>query len=175
MASILYGITSDPRVYCLPRTMGFMDDVSLGETLSTVSSDVDLFRMEGAKIGLQLDVGKCEAISKAPFNSAGPLAGFSTTLPSDAILLGAPLIGLDSATNRALEVRCSNLHKAITRLKTICAHNALILLRSSFSVPRLLHILRCTPCDLHPLLGTHDDLLREGISTICNFNLGDLQ
>ena len=70
-----------------------MDDVSLGGPLSTVSSDVDLIRIEGAKIALQLNFGKCEVISKAPFNPEGSLAGFSTLRPADAFLLGAPLIG----------------------------------------------------------------------------------
>ena len=54
-------------------------------------------------------------------------------LPSDAILLGAPLIGLSSAKDCTLEARCSDLHTAITRLQTIFAHDALILLRFSFS------------------------------------------
>ena len=38
-------------------------------------------------------MSESEAISKAPFNPAWPLAGFSTTLPCDAIILCAPLIG----------------------------------------------------------------------------------
>ena len=29
-------------------------------------------------------------------------------------------------------------------------------MNTSFSAPKLLHILRCTPCDFHPVLGTHD-------------------
>ena len=131
--------------------------------------------MEGAKTGIQLNIGKCQAISTAPFKPASTLAGFSTTLPSDAVLLGAPLLGLGLATDRVLEARCSNLRTAIIRLKAIYVHDALILLRFSFSAPRLLHILRCTPCGLHPLQGTHDDLLRGVISAICNTNLGDLQ
>ena len=48
--------------------------------LSTVSSDVDLFLRKGAKICLQLNVVKCEVISKALFNPEGSLAGFSTLI-----------------------------------------------------------------------------------------------
>ena len=129
------GITSDPTVYYLPFRIGFMDDVSLRGRAFTVSSDVDLFRREEAKIGLQLNIAKYDAISEAPFNPAGLLAGFSTTLPSNAILLGASLVGLGSAIDRPLEVTCSNLRKTITRLKSICTHDTLILLRSSISVP----------------------------------------
>ena len=143
--------------------------------LFTASSDVDLFRREGAKKRLQLNVGKCEVISKAPFKPEGSFAGFCTLFPSDAILIGASLIGLGSATDRTLEARCSDLRMAITRLKSICAHDALILLRSSFSSNRLLYTFRSTPCNGHSLLGTYDDLITEGISAICNSHLGDLQ
>ena len=60
-------------------------------------------------------------------------------------------------------------------LKTISAHDALILLRFSFCAPKLLHTLRCTPCDGHPLSETHDELLREVVSAICNSYLGNHQ
>ena len=100
-----------------PLTMGFMEDVSLGGPLPIVSSDVDLFCREGAKTGLQLNVGKCEIIAKATFNPEGSLAGSSTMRPADAILLGASLIGLGSATDHAVEASYSDLHTAIARLK----------------------------------------------------------
>ena len=51
-----------------------------------MSSDVDLFRKNGAKIGFQFNVGKCAVISKALFNPDESLAGFSTMRLSDAIL-----------------------------------------------------------------------------------------
>ena len=140
--TLLSGITSNPTIYCLSPFDGYYGPLSI------MSSDVHLFRREGVKISLQLNVGFC------------------TILPSDASLLSAPLIGLSSSADRALEARCSDLRAAIiTGLKSICAVDALIL-PSSINAPKLLHTLRCTSCDSHPLLGTHDDLLREGISAI---------
>ena len=65
----IYGLRS-------PLTIGFKDDVSLEGSLSTVSSDINLFRREGAKLGLQLKVGKLEVISKALFKHEGFLASF---------------------------------------------------------------------------------------------------
>ena len=117
--------------------------------LPTVTSDFDPFRREESKIGILLNVGKCELTSKAPFNPGGSLAGFSTLLPDDAILLGALLVGRGLAG--ASESRCSDLRTAIARLTNISAHDALILLLSSFSAPKLLHNIRCTPCDGYPL------------------------
>ena len=130
-------------VYLSPYD-GFHGQRITGGPLFTVSSDVDLFCREGCKIGLQLNVSKCEVISKAPFKpDLGSLAGFFTMLPFDPILLGAALIGLGSATYRALEARCSNLRSAITRLQTICAHDALILF-GFLSVPLYFY----TPSDV---------------------------
>ena len=71
--------------------------------MSTVTSDLDLFRREESKIGIQINVGKCEVISKAPFNPEGSLAGFSTSCSAYAIFLYAPLVGRGSATDGALE------------------------------------------------------------------------
>ena len=112
---------------------------------------------------------------QGPFNPGGSLAGFYTLRPADAIFLGAPLVDRGSATDHAIEARCSDLRTAIAKLKPISARDALILLRSSFSAPKLLHTLRCTPCEGHPLLTTHDHLLRESVSAICNSHLGDFQ
>ena len=90
------------------------------ELLSKVSSDVERLRRKEGKIGLHLNVDRCEVIFKDPFKPEGSLAGFSM-LPSDAILLGAPLVDLGLVADRALKAGCLELRKAINRLKTICA------------------------------------------------------
>ena len=79
------------------------------------------------------------------------------------------------ALDKALFSRCFDLRIAIGRLKILPSHVALILLRSSFSVPRLMHTLRCVPCAEHPSLTVFDNLLREGISSIINSLLSDIQ
>ena len=112
----------------------------------------------GANIVLQLNVSKCEIIFKALFDPVGSLAGFSTMRPTDGILLGALLIVLGSAADHVLEARCSVQRTVIARLKISFAHDALILLRYSFSAPKVLYTIRCTPCDGHRLLGTNVDL-----------------
>ena len=85
--------------------------------------------------------------------------------PYDAILLGASVTGLGTAIDHVLEARFLDLHTAITRLRTIYSHDALIHPRFCDSISlRLLHTLQCTPCDGHPLLST--TTLSEGISTI---------
>ena len=64
---------------------------------------------------------------------------------------------------------------AIYKLETLSSHDALILLWSSFSIPKVQHFLRCSPCGNHVALATFDALLRAGISHILNSNISDIQ
>jgi hypothetical protein len=77
--------------------------------------------------------------------------------------------------DHALTRRCDDLERAAGRLRLLAAHDALILLRASFSAPKMLHTLRASPCSGHPALEKFDSLLRNCISHICNTDLSDLQ
>ena len=46
---------------------------------------------------------------------------------------------------------------------------------ASFSAPKMLHTLRCSPCANHPSLAVFDNFLRKGICAICNLDLSDPQ
>ena len=75
----------------------------------------------------------------------------------------------------ALQNRCDDLVRSIERLKLLSAHDALILPRSSFSAPKLLHTLRSSSCAEHPTLTTFDLLQKSDISHITNSALTDTQ
>jgi len=55
------------------------------------------------------------------------------------------------------------------------AQEALILLRTSFSAPKVLHLLRCSPSASHSALSEFDSLLRTAIGRITNSSLTDSQ
>ena len=58
------------------------------------------------------------------------------------------------------------------RLKNIEAHHAFFPLKSSFSIPKLLYILRSSPCFNYPeLLAKYDDILYSSLESICNIRL----
>ena len=155
-------------------TVGFMDDITSGRAKSTVASDVDQFRSEGVKIGLHLNVAKCEVITKVHHKFDLEIQGFVNINPDDACLLSAPL-GSGRALDNTLALRCSDLRIAIGRFKSLPSHDAFILLRSSFSAPKVVHTLPCAPCSGYLILYEFDNLLREGISAITNSLLSDLQ
>jgi len=71
--------------------------------------------------------------------------------------------------------RCNDLSRAVERLSMVGSQNAFILLRASFSEPRVHHLLRCSPPVDHEALTTFDDLLRSALSRITNSNLTDTQ
>jgi len=73
----------------------------------------------------------------------------------EATLLGAPLL-CGAALDTAWDAWCEDLARAVDRLKTISSQDALTLFRSSFSAPRVLHLLRCSPSVDHPSLNKFD-------------------
>jgi len=105
-------------------------------------------------------------------NPAAQFEGFISVAPEEAELLGAPLYA-GKKMDDLLENRCSDLNTAISNLCLLSAHD--ILLKMSFSAPKMLHTLRCSPCVNHPRLAMFDSLLRKGIDTICNLDLTDIQ
>ena len=75
---------------------------------------------------------------------------------------GVPLL-CGAALDAAWDARCEDLARAVDRLKTISSQDALTLLRSSFSAPRVLHLLRCSPSVDHPSLNKFNGLLRDSV------------
>ena len=80
-----------------------------------------------------------------------------------------------AALDMAWDVRCKDLTRAVDRLKTMSSQDALTLLRSSFSAPRVLRLLRCGASVDHLSLNKFDDLLRDSVQQITNSDLSDMK
>jgi len=136
-----------------------------------VAADIDYINNSiQENTGLQINAAKSEIISHGPRPRAAQFEGFI----SEVELLGAPLFA-GKKMDDLLENRCSDLNTAISRLSMLSAHDALILLKMSFSAAKMLHTLRCSPCVNHPRLVMFDSLLIKGIGTTCNLDLTDIQ
>ena len=155
--------------------MAFMGDVTLGGPAATVASDVAMIKAEGASRGLFLNDQKCESFTP---NGQPPddalLGDFIQLTPTSATLLGAPLV-IGSAMDKCLQQRYNDLERAISRLELITSHDALVLLRASFSAPTMQHTLRSSPYDGCVELTQFDALIRSALSKICNISLTDDQ
>ena len=75
----------------------------------------------------------------------------------------------------SLEKKYAEFKRAPERLQLITSHDALILLKSSCSSPRLKHILRSSPCDGHMTLTSISDVLCDCLIHIANVGINDLQ
>ena len=176
LGPLLFCITIHPMLTSLSSELviGYLDDITLGDVESVVDRDVQEVRIQGEAMELKLNVSKCEYISRSGSTTVVNFREFIHLQPRNATLLGAPLTAGD-AMDAALQDRCNGLARAIERLKLLTAHDSLILLRSSFSAPKILHTLRCSPCANHPSLALFDRLIKTGVISITNSNLSATQ
>ena len=174
-----------PLLFCLsihpllldcksPLKIAYMDDITLGGPAAVVAADVTLIKAQGEPLGLVLNEKKCESITIDGHTNEISLQQFIHHTPLSSTLLGAPLLQ-GPAMNDCLQNRCSDLERAISRLSLITSHDALVLLRASFSAPALQHTLRASPCNGHEALTQFDNLLRVALCKICNVSLSDDQ
>ena len=149
LGSLLFCLTINPLLTSTTSDLT-MDDVTLGWHADAVAGDVEMFRTKGTEMGLQLNVHKCELIS-VNSNNRHISEGLCSDGTNQHFSFRCPLL-LGNAMDNALEARCDDLARAISRLKLLSAHEALLLLRACFSAPKIVHILRCSPCSNHTRL-----------------------
>jgi hypothetical protein len=175
LGSLLFSLTLHPVLSALASklALGYLDDVTLGGESGTVAKDVESLRSEARRIGLHLNAKKCEVIYSGNSPTHVTFKDFIHLAPEEATLLGAPLL-TGPAMNVALQSRCDDLSRATGRLSKISSHDALLILRSSLSAPKVLHTLRSSPCTGHSALTSFDNLLKSAISLITNNTLPEV-
>ena len=165
-----HGHTSFTSEFCVCYI--HVDDITLGGPSVTIQYDLEIVHsME--EIGLSLNCGKSEVICREELTCTtilSSLPGAQIIEPSAATLLGSPLGDVESVSV-ALEKKIVSLATMGERLELLAAQDALLLLRHSFSIPKLLYLLKTAPCFLSPCLQSYDELLCSIISRICNVNL----
>ena len=175
-----------PVLFCLPLqevlthlqsplAFGYLDDLTVGGGYEKVCEDVVAIKEGCARLGLSINSSKCEVISRnANIDLPEPVNQFLRVDPSSAELLGAPLSPRE-ALNDTLNSIVSRLASTMKKLEQIPRQDAILILRCSIGAPRLIYILRCTPCHEHPGLSKFDEGLRDGTESILNIALSDDQ
>ncbi len=135
---------------------------NMGGSCEDIIHDVQVMK-DAEDIGLSLNAAKCEIVCD-DMTSCGTqlvaLPGAQLIKESQVQLLGSPL-GDEECISVALAEKVEELQRLGKRLQMLTAHDALVLLRNSFSLPKLLYILRTAPCFRSATLETYDDCLRE--------------
>ena len=176
LGPLMFSITIQPILDKLNSELviGYLDDITIGGGVHQVAADIEIVVKDAEAMGLILNANKCELISLESENIP-PIATFKNyqlIKPIDAILLGAPILpGL--AVDVSLKSKFDTLKKAIERMQYIDSHDALLLLKSSRHLPKLLYILRTSVCHGNPILDDIDNITREGLSNILNLPFSD--
>jgi len=157
---------------CCDFVGGYLDDVTLGGPIDDLAGEVILYQTEAAKIGLELNIAKCEIIgiqyiSRSAWSNS--ILQFLEPSHADAQLLGSTIYnpGIDkSVLNHA-----NSFEWMCARLQLLTSHEALFILKSSLTMPKWLYMLLTSPCFLSEYLITMDLQQREGLSRLLNIFL----
>ena len=151
----------------------YLDDGLIGGSTSDVLEDIRLIQREAALLGLCLNLSKSELISHNPkVCSFLQYADLIPIHPEEATFLGAP-IGPPASLDSSIANKIAALKVMSERLPHLQRHDALLLLRHSLAIPKILYLLRTAPCFLSSKLEDFDCLLRSTLSAVLNINLSD--
>ena len=152
-----------------------MDDGTMGGEVDTLLEDFRMLMVEGAKLGLIVNIAKCEVITDDE-NVLQKIRDIAPSIQhvktSSAILLSAP-IGGNQSIDEVLATKLRELRRLCSTLKLLNAHDALFLLKNCFSIPKLTYTLRSAPCYTSQLLLEYDDVIRATLKDIMNVALSD--
>ena len=140
--------------------------------MSSLLSDLTIVK-EAEGIGLVLNPRKSEIITNdenALLGLRASLPGALSLVPGEASLLGSPL-GDPTSLSSAISDKISSLRLLGERLQLFSSHDAFLLLRYSFAIPKLTFLLRTSPAFLSPLLQDYDSFLCSLLSSLLNVNL----
>ena len=177
LGPLLFCLTIHPLVSLLKSELSiwYLDDGTIGGTAEVVRHDLEVVNREGAKLGLQLNGQKSEVVaadSAARGAVQMSIPGAKEIDPTSATLLGSPIGDIDSISD-AISRKLQLLQIMADRLQHIPSHDALVLLRNSLAIPKLLYLLRSSPSFLSPRLKDYDCILRSTVSTITNTHLNN--
>jgi len=155
--------------------LGYLDDVATGGDAATVLSDFLHLEAAARSLGLEMNRSKCEIVGHTEETRrlfAANNAVLPETSQSSVIFLGAPLSAgehLDSV----LANRRHELQRLTKRLELMPSHDSLFLLRNVLTAPRLMYLLRTSPCTGSPELPLYDDVLRDSLSITLNVDFNE--
>ncbi|XP_055349954.1 uncharacterized protein LOC129596644 [Paramacrobiotus metropolitanus] len=157
----------------------FMDDGTLGGRPASVIHNFQQLIMEAQKIGLTVNIAKCELFlcggTDAQRMSAADefsrlFPGITITSAEKLNLLGSPL--LPAAVVPMVNEKISQMGVMCDRLRLLPKHQALFLLKNCLAVPKIVHILRTSlawmfPHELYRL----DQVFRDAVESITNVRM----
>ena len=177
LGPLLFCLTLHPLLSQLQSELKifYLDDGTVGGSTESVLHDLHFLESGVAELGLQLNQSKSELICddmfvrKVMLDEAPSLSFVSC---SQATLLGSP-IGGQECIDHTIAEKVDMLERMGSRLHVLSSHDALLLLRHSFAISKVLYVLHTAPCFLSPELARFDESLRHLLCVILNVPLDD--
>ena len=151
----------------------YLDDITLGGPMEEILHDLEVIE-SFAEIGLILNNQKSEIICNNPVTRGTIIMALPVACvvePSRATPLGSPIRNTCCISD-VLKDKINALEVMGDRLQQITAHDGILLLRNSFSIPKLLYTIRTSPCFLSTNLSAYV-LLKSIVSNVTNIRFGD--
>ena len=177
LGPLLFCLTLHPLLSQLQSELKifYLDDGTFGGSTESVLHDLHYLESGAAELGLHLNQSKSELICDDMF-SRNVMLDDAPSLRyvscSQATLLGSPIGGLE-CIDHTIEEKVDMLERMGSRLHALSSHDALLLLRHSFAILKVLYVLRTAPCFLSPELARFDESLRHLVCVILNVPLDD--
>ena len=175
LGPLLFCLTIHPMLLKLHSEFKvfYLDDGTLGGNLEDVLCDLQLVEREAEELGLQLNRAKSELVcedsgTRDSMLRAAP--GLQVVDMDHAEILGSP-VGSKRSVDEVISEKIRLLGLMGERLRLLQAQDALLLLRHSLAIPKVLHVLRSSPSFASPYLENYDNFLRRKLSDIINVRL----
>ena len=186
-SGIQQGDPLGPLLFCLatrdlsasmqsPLNTWYLDDGTVGGPVELVQRDLLAVLAKGREIGLELNLGKCEAFvcGGDADSQAAVMAEVQAFAPgiqfpgaAQLSLLGSPLTAAAIAT--VMEEKIATARLLTDRLVDLSAHDSLFLLKNCLGTPKVLYVLRSSPAYSRPdKLDEFDNVIRESVTRITN-------
>ena len=153
----------------------YFDDGTVGGSLQDVLWDLDLVERMAPDLGLQLNHSRSELICDDQSVSEAMLLevpGLHLLNRNVTDILGSPIENVEQISD-IIQGKSQQFWLLGDRLCLLHLHDAIFLLRHSFSIPKILYILRMDPCFLSSQIVAYDGLLRSILGDITNVHLRD--
>ena len=154
----------------------YLDDGTMGGSLPTILHDLRLVESMALDVGLELNCHKSELTRDDQASREAMLVEVPNQhLVSGgcANLLGSPS-GVLESIDKVLREKAIQLQLMGGRLPHLHSHDALLLLRHSFTIPKLIYIMRTSPCFLSAELEVYDNLLKTILCDVINVRLDEV-
>ena len=122
----------------------------MADSPEVVLADLQFLQNELKKIGLSLNESKCELTCLNMEDPNPVIENFRRVIPDlkitsidELIILGSPIA--DQGVQTEIKSKLEALKRMTSRLDLIDPHQAFVLLKHSFSIPKMYYLLRSAP------------------------------